>query len=58
MVVCLSNLQDRTYYHAYTYSQQRIIFSTKNLLNKRNELVTKSKYDNKFYLPNYKGIAP
>ena len=33
-----------------------IIFSTKNLLNKRNELVTK--YRHKFYLGNYKDIPP
>ena len=35
-----------------------IIFSTKNLLNKRNELVTKCRHENKFYLGNYKGIPP
>ena len=34
------------------------IFSTKNLLNKRNELVTKCRYQNIFYLANYKGIPP
>ena len=30
-----------------------IIFSTKNLLNKRNELVTKCRHENKFYLANF-----
>ena len=35
-----------------------IIFSTKNLLNKRNELVTNGRHENKFYLANYKGIPP
>ena len=35
-----------------------IIFSTKNLLNKRNELVTKCRHENKFYLANYKNIPP
>ena len=35
-----------------------IIFSTKNLLNKRNELVTKCRHENKFYLVNYKDIPP
>ena len=35
-----------------------IIFSTKNLLNKRNELVTKCRHENKFYLRNYKDIPP
>ena len=35
-----------------------IIFSTNNLLNKRNELVTKCRYENKLYLPNYKDIPP
>ena len=35
-----------------------IIFSTKNLLNKRNELVTKCRHENKFYLANYKDIPP
>ena len=35
-----------------------IIFSTKNLLNKRNELVTKCREENKFYLANCKAIAP
>ena len=29
-----------------------IIFSTKNLLNKRNELVTKCRHENRFYLEN------
>ena len=33
-----------------------IIFSTKNLLNKRNEPVTKCRHENKFYLANYKDI--
>ena len=33
-----------------------IIFSTKNMLNKRNELVTKCKHENKLYLANYKDI--
>ena len=32
-----------------------IIFFTKNLLNKCNELVTKFRHENKFYPPNYKG---
>ena len=35
-----------------------IIFSTKNLLNKRNELVTKCRHENKFYPENYKDIPP
>ena len=37
-----------------------IIFSNKNLFNKRNELVTKSKcrHENKFSLKNYKDIPP
>ena len=35
-----------------------IIFSTKNLLNKRNELVTNGRHENKFYLANYKDIPP
>ena len=35
-----------------------IIFSTKNLLIKRNELVTKCRHEIKFYLANYKDIAP
>ena len=35
-----------------------ITFSTKNLLNKLNELVTKCRYENKFYLANYKDIPP
>ena len=35
-----------------------IIFSKKNLLNKRNELVTKCRHKNKFYLANYEGIPP
>ena len=34
------------------------IFSTKNLFNKRNELVTKCRHENKFYLANYKDIPP
>ena len=33
-----------------------IIFSTKNPLNKSNELVTKCRHENKFYLTNYKYI--
>ena len=33
-----------------------IIFSTKNLLNKHNELVTKKGNENKFYFANYKDI--
>ena len=35
-----------------------IIFSTKNLLNKRNELVTKRRHEKKFYLANCKDIPP
>ena len=35
-----------------------IIFSTKNLLNKRNKLVTKCRHENKFYLENSKDIPP
>ena len=35
-----------------------IIFSTKNLLNKRNELVTKCRHEKKFYLTNYRDIPP
>ena len=35
-----------------------IIFSTMNLLNKRNELVTKCRHENKFCLANYKDIPP
>ena len=35
-----------------------IIFSTKNLLNKRNELATKCRLENRFYLANYKEIPP
>ena len=35
-----------------------IIFSTNNLLNKRYELVTKCRYESKFYLGNYKDIPP
>ena len=38
--------------------QWQIIFSTKNLLNKRNELVTKCRHENKFYLVNYKDTLP
>ena len=38
--------------------QQQIIFSTKNLLNKRNELLTKCRHENKFYLANYKDTLP
>ena len=33
-----------------------ITFSTKNLLNKRNELVTKRRHENKFYLVNCKDM--
>ena len=33
-----------------------VIFSTKNLLNECNELVTKCRHENKFYLANYKDI--
>ena len=36
----------------------RIIFSTKNLLNKCTELVTKCRHKDKFYLANYKDIPP
>ena len=35
-----------------------IVFSAKNLLNKRNELVTKCRHKNKFSLANYKDIPP
>ena len=35
-----------------------IIFSKKNLLNKRKELLTRSRHENKFYLANYKDIPP
>ena len=35
-----------------------IIFSTNNLLKKRNELVIKCRHENKFYLANYKDIPP
>ena len=35
-----------------------IIFSKNNLLNKLNELVTKCRYENKFYLANDKDIPP
>ena len=35
-----------------------IIFSTKNLLNKCNDLVTKCRHENEFYLANYKDISP
>ena len=35
-----------------------IIFSKKNLLNKRNEMVTKCRQENKFYLANYNDIPP
>ena len=34
-----------------------IIFSTKNLLNKRNELVSKCRHGNEFYLANYEDIT-
>ena len=34
------------------------IFSTKNLLNKRNKLVTKFRHENQFRLANYKDIEP
>ena len=34
------------------------IFSKKNLLNKGNELVTKCRHENEFYLANYKNIPP
>ena len=34
------------------------IFYIKNLLNKGNELVTKCRHENKFYLANYREIAP
>ena len=33
-------------------------YSSKNLLNKRNELATKFRHENKFYLVNYKYIPP
>ena len=39
----------------FTY-KYRIIFHTKNLLNKRNELLTKCRHENNFYLANYKDI--
>ena len=35
-----------------------VIFSTKNLLDKRNEPVTKCRHENKFYLANYNDIPP
>ena len=35
-----------------------IIFSTKNLLNKSNEMLTNGRHENKFYLENYKDIPP
>ena len=35
-----------------------IFFCVKNLLNKHNELVTKCRHENKFYLANYKEIPP
>ena len=35
-----------------------VIFSTKNLLNKGNEQVTKCRHENKFHLANYKGMPP
>ena len=35
-----------------------IIFSTKKLVNQRNELVTKCRYENNFNLANYKHIPP
>ena len=35
-----------------------IIFSTKNLSNKRSELVTKCRHENNFFLANYKDIPP
>ena len=35
-----------------------VIFSTKNLLNKDNEMVTKCRHENKFYLANQKDITP
>ena len=35
-----------------------IIFSTKNLLNKRNEMVTKRRHENKFSLAICKDIPP
>ena len=35
-----------------------IILYTKNLLSKRNELVTKCRHENKFYLANYKDVPP
>ena len=38
--------------------EYHIISFTKNLFNKRNELVTKCRHVNKFYLANYKDIPP
>ena len=35
-----------------------IIFTTKNLLNRRNELVAKCRHENNLYLANYKDIPP
>ena len=35
-----------------------IIFSIKNMLNKRSDLVTKCRHENKFYLANYNNIPP
>ena len=37
----------------YLIEKYHIILSTKNLLNKRNELVTKCRHENKFYLGNF-----
>ena len=49
---CMLCLTEK-YHYKYHY-----IFSTKNPLNKRNELVTKCRHENKFYLANYKDIPP
>ena len=36
--------------------KSHIIFPTKNLLNKRNQLLTNCRQDDKFYIANYKDI--
>ena len=36
----------------------QILFSRLNLLNKRNELVSKCGHENKYYLSNYKNVPP
>ena len=51
------SLASKKYTLCYT-EKYHVIFFSKNLLNKRNELITNWRHENKFYFTNYKDTPP